>query len=130
MLFITDNKDGSQVINLTRGDDAVLECPMQNADGEEYVMGETEYLIFGVRLLPNEGSELLINIETLPGSNRIVISHEDTVLLEPGVYSAEIQLMTAEGNRITVYPTPKGKYRINENVNRKNFVLMPEVVLT
>jgi len=93
-------------------------------------MGEDEYLIFGVRLIPNESSELLVNIESAPGSDRIVISHEDTVLLDPGVYSAEIQLMTSDGKRITVYPKPSGKYRVNENVNRKNFVLMPEVVHT
>lgn len=130
MLFISETKDGSLVINLTRGDDAVIECPMQNIDGEEYTMGEDEYLIFGVRLIPNENSELLVNIESAPGSDRIVISHEDTVLLEPGVYSAEIQLMTSDGKRITVYPKPSGKYRVNENVNRKNFVLMPEVVHT
>lgn len=130
MLYISENKDGSQIINLTRGDDAVLECPLQNNDGEEYVMGQDEYLIFGVRQFPNEASELLIHIETTPGSNRIVITHDDTVTIEPGVYSAEIQLMTSDGKRITVYPKLSGKYRINENANRKNFVLMPEVVLT
>ena len=130
MLYISENKDGSQVINLTRGDDAVLEVPMENLVGEQYEIGEEEYLIFGVRRIPSESSELLVEIKTAPGSNRIVISHDDTVSMDPGAYSAEIQLMTAEGKRITIYPELKGRMRINENTNRKNFILMPEVVLT
>ena len=130
MLYISENKDGSQVINLTRGDDAVLEVPMENLVGEQYQIGEEEYLIFGVRRIPSESSELLVEIKTAPGSNRIVISHDDTVSMDPGAYSAEIQLMTAEGKRITIYPELKGRMRINENTNRKNFILMPEVVLT
>ena len=130
MLYISENKDGTQVINLTRGDDAVLEVPMENLVGEQYEIGEEEYLIFGVRRIPSESSELLVEIKTAPGSNRIVIKHEDTVSMDPGAYSAEIQLMTADGKRITIYPELKGRMRINENTNRKNFILMPEVVLT
>ena len=42
MLYISENKDGSQVINLTRGDDAVLEVPMENLVGEQYEIGEEE----------------------------------------------------------------------------------------
>lgn len=130
MLFISEDKDGNEVINLTRGDDACLEIPMENADGESYTMGETEYLTFGVRRVPRLDSELLIDIESAPGSNRIIFSHADTADLDVGEYSAEVQLMTAEGKRITVWPLPQGRQRIKENVNRKNFCLMPEVVYT
>jgi hypothetical protein len=130
MLYISEAKDGSEVINLTRGDDACLEIPMENSEKESYTMGETEYLIFGVRKIPSKDSELLINIESAPGSNRIVFNHVDTADLEIGEYSAEVQLMTAEGKRITVWPLPQGRQRIKENINRKNFVLMPEVVYT
>lgn len=129
MLYVSENKDGSQVINLTRGDDAVIDVPLKNLNGDQYPMGQEDYLTFGVREFPNEESELLISIESAPGSNRIVFNHEDTVLLEPGVYSAEIQLTTAEGKRITVFPMLSGKLRTNDRVNRKNFVIMPEVVL-
>lgn len=128
MLFITENRDGSEVINLTRGDDAVIEFPMENEYEEEYEVGETEYLVFSVRVVPREDSELLVNIESVPGSNRIVFSHEDTVGLEAGQYSAEVQLMTADGKRITVWPKPYGKFKIKDTANRKNFILMPEVV--
>lgn len=128
MLYITENRDGSRIINLTRGDDAVIEVPLYNDNKEEYVLGETEFLIFSVRVLPREDSDLLVNISSVPGSNRIVIGHNDTKDLDVGVYSAEVQLMTSDNKRITVWPKPVGKFKIKDTANRKNFILMPEVV--
>ena len=128
MLYITENRDGARTINLTRGDDAVIEVPLHNDDNEEYVLGETEFLIFSVRVLPREDSELLVNIVSVPGSNRIVIGHHDTKDLEVGAYSAEVQLMTSDEKRITVWPKPIGKFKMKDTANRKNFILMPEVV--
>ena len=128
MLYLEETRDGSIKINLTRGDDAVIEVPLQNIDEEEYILGEDEYLIFDVRAVPREDSELLIHITSVPGSSRIVFTHEDTVNLEPGQYSAEIQLMTSDGKRVTVWPKPTGKFKIKDTANRKNFILMPEVV--
>lgn len=128
MLFITENREGSEVINLTRGDDAVIEFPMENEYEEEYELGETEYLVFSVRVLPREDSELLVSIESVPGSNRIVFSHDDTAGLEVGQYSAEVQMITSDNKRITVWPRPYGKFKIKDTANRKNFILMPEVV--
>ena len=128
MLYITEERDGARTINLTRGDDAVIEVPLSNIDGEEYVLGETEFLIFSVRVLPREDSELLVNIVSVPGSNRIVIGHHDTKDLEVGAYSAEIQLMTSDSKRVTVWPKPVGKFKMKDTANRKNFILMPEVV--
>lgn len=128
MLYITEDRDGARTINLTRGDDAIIEVPLKNIDGEEYVLGETEFLIFSVRVLPREDSELLVNIVSVPGSNRIVIGHNDTKDLEVGAYSAEVQLMTSDGKRVTVWPKPIGKFKIKDTANRKNFILMPEVV--
>lgn len=130
MLYLEEARDGSIKINLTRGDDAVIEVPLQNIDEEEYILGEDEYLIFDVRAVPREDSELLIHITSIPGSSRIVFTHEDTVNLEPGQYSAEIQLMTSDGKRITIWPKPTGKFKIKDTANRKNFILMPEVVYT
>lgn len=130
MLYLEETRDGSIKINLTRGDDAVIEVPLQNIDEEEYVLGEDEYLIFDVRAVPREDSELLIHITSIPGSSRIVFTHEDTASLEPGQYSAEIQLMTSDGKRVTVWPKPIGKFKIKDTANRKNFILMPEVVYT
>lgn len=128
MLYLEEARDGSIKINLTRGDDAVIEVPLKNIDEEEYVLGEDEYLIFDVRAVPREDSELLVHIESIPGSNRIVFTHEDTADLEVGQYSAEIQMMTSDGKRVTVWPKPIGKYKTKDTANRKNFILMPEVV--
>ena len=128
MLFITEDKNGQQVINLSRGDDAALEVPLKDLNDEPFELGETESLIFDVRVLPREDSELLIHIVSVPGTTRIVFTHDDTKDLEVGPYSAEIQLMTAEKKRITIWPEPIGKQKIRDKINRKNFILMPEVV--
>ena len=117
----------NDVINLTRGDDASLVVPMKTSDGETYEMGQTDYLIFGLRELPDEGSELLLEITSEPGENTISISHDDTSALKPGFYSAEIQLMAGGEKRITVWPKLKGSMRTSK-LNRKNFCLMTEVV--
>ena len=128
MLFITEDKNGQQVINLSRGDDAAIEVPLKDLNDEPFELGETESLIFDVRVLPREDSELLIHIVSVPGTTRIVFTHDDTKDLEVGPYSAEIQLMTAEKKRITIWPEPIGKQKIRDKINRKNFILMPEVV--
>lgn len=128
MLFITEDKNGQQVVNLSRGDDAALEVPLKDLNDEPFELGETESLIFDVRVLPREDSELLVHIVSVPGTTRIVFTHDDTKDLEVGPYSAEIQLMTAEKKRITIWPEPIGKQKIRDKINRKNFILMPEVV--
>lgn len=127
MINIETGKDGSSVINLTVGDDASLSISLKQSDGTEYEMSEHEYLIFSVREKPNAESELLIEIESDMGSNEIVFKHEDTNELSPGYYSAEAQLMTEDGKRITVWPKLVGNNKTS-NSNRKNFCLMTEVV--
>ena len=117
----------NDVINLTRGDDAVLTVPLTTDEGEAYTLTEEEYLTFGVRELPDEGSELLMEIRSQPGSNDISIAHEDTEAMAPGFYSAEVQLTTRDGQRVTVWPKLTGSARTS-TANRKNFCLMTEVV--
>ena len=127
MIYIEKSNDGSSVINLTVGDDASLSIDLKADDGTEYEMSEEEYIIFSVREKPNASSELLVEIQSERGSNEIIFSHADTVDLSPGYYSAEAQLMTEDGKRITVWPMLKGNNKTN-NSNRKNFCLMTEVV--
>ena len=85
MIYVDNN-----VINLNRGDDAVLTVPLKNTDGTDFIIGAQEYLIFGVRELPREDSELLLEVQSEPGDNKIVFQHTDTVDMEVGFYSAEI----------------------------------------
>ena len=117
----------SDVIYLTKGDDAVLEVSsIATEGGEEYALQESDVLTLTVRALPSAQSPALIQIDALPGSNRIVFNHDDTAELDVGRYSADVQLTTAEGKRYTVWPaiTGSGRYVVK---NLNNFVIMPEV---
>ena len=117
----------SDVIYLTKGDDAVLEVSsITAADGSEYALQETDVLTLTVRSLPTFQSPVRFQIDALPGSKRIVIRHEDTAELDVGRYSADVQLTTAEGKRFTVWPeiVGSGRYVIK---NFNNFIIMPEV---
>ena len=117
----------SDVIYLTKGDDAVLEISsIATEGGAEYALQDTDVLTLTVRALPSAKSPALIQIDALPGSNRIVFGHDDTAELDVGRYSADVQLTTAEGKRYTVWPTTTGSGRyVVKNLN--NFVIMPEV---
>lgn len=117
----------SDVIYLTKGDDAVLEVSSITAeDGSAYELQTADVLTLTVRSLPSDQSPVLIQIDSLPGSNRIVIGHADTAELTVGRYSADVQLTTADGKRFTVWPTIAGSGRyVVKSFN--NFVIMPEV---
>ena len=117
----------NDVINLTRGDDATLTVPLTTGDDQTYEMGTDEYLIFGVKETPNEEAQIIFEINSSLGENVISITHEDTYQLPVGFYSAEIQLMTSDGKRITVWPKLTGNQRVSKS-NRKNFCLMTEVI--
>lgn len=117
----------SDVIYLTKGDDAVLEVSsIATEGGAEYELQPEDVLTLTVRALPSAQSPALLQVDALPGSRRIVFSHADTAELDVGRYSADVQLTTAEGKRYTVWPTITGSGRyVVKNLN--NFVIMPEV---
>ena len=123
MAFFIENN----VIYLTKGDDAVLEASsITAADDEEYEMQSEDVLTLTVRSVPSDKSPVLIQIDSLPGSNRIVIGHADTAELNAGRYSADVQLNTADGKRYTIWPVLSGNQRY-EMRSFNNFVIMPEV---
>ena len=117
----------SDVIYLTKGDDAALEVSSIAAeDGSQYSMQAGDVLTLTVRALPSADSPALIQIDSLPGVNRIVLRHADTAELDVGRYSADVQLTTADGKRFTVWTTIAGSGRyVVKSFN--NFVIMPEV---
>ena len=123
MAFYIEN----EAIYLTKGDDAALEVSSIAAeDGSQYSMQAGDVLTLTVRALPSADSPALIQIDSLPGVNRIVLRHADTAELDVGRYSADVQLTTADGKRYTVWPTITGSGRyVVKNLN--NFVIMPEV---
>lgn len=128
MIYISKDNNKNDVINLTRGDDATLTVALYNDDdGSEEQMGDQEYLIFGIREAPTEDAEIILEIQSDPGSNTITIAHNDTNDLAVGFYSAEVQLMRADGRRVTVWPKLTDQQRTSKS-NRRNFCLMTEVI--
>lgn len=124
MLKIIDGK-----IYMRRGDDEVLNVTV-TAGGEPITPGENETLTLTVREQPIRDSPVVFSTTSAPGSTRIVINHADTTKAEYGEYSADIQLITAEGRRKTIWPDidesnpPKPSDR-----NMKNFIILPEVTM-
>lgn len=124
-MVIIDNK-----LYMYRGDDEILQVDISDDSGETVSVQEGETVTLTVRELPSEESDVVFSTSSVPGSNRIIIRHEDTSNAEPGEYSADVQLLTADGKRKTVWPVidknapPKGS---KQNENRKNFILLSEV---
>lgn len=126
MLKIVDNK-----IYMVRGDDEELDVVTKNADGTDYEMQPEDILTLTVRSKPTEDSLPLIQISSAPGSTRIVIRHEDTAEMAYGSYSADVQLMTGDGRRKTVWPdldTGATSTRMRAS-NIGNFNLASEVTM-
>ena len=115
----------NDVINITKGDDGAVNVNV-SVGGEAYEMAANDILTLTVREKPEEASPALITIHSLPGSSRIVIDSSATANLEPGKYSADIQLTTETGLIHTVWPELEGsaRYRVK---NWGNFIIMPEV---
>lgn len=123
MLIIEDG-----AINITKGDDAALNVELsagENGD-QAYEMGEMDVLTLTVREQPSAEFPVLLQVNSLPGSNRILIRSEDTASIEPGRYSADVQLTDGSGNVYTVWPELEGSARYKVK-NLKNFIIMPEV---
>lgn len=124
MLKIIDD-----VIYIVRGDDEGFDVNL-SAGTEVISIGEVEVMTLTVRKEPDEESPIVFETTTAPGSNHVVIRHEDTADAEYGEYSADIQLTTANGERKTVWPVvdedniPKAR-----SANLKNFVILPEVTM-
>jgi len=123
MLKVVDDK-----IYLVRGDDAILALDLVDQEGNAYQMQEGDALYLTVREFPSETSPVIFSVVGVSGSNRIVIDHDDTEGKECGAYSADIQLVYADGRRDTIWPADieDGK-RLSETKNWKNFMLCTEV---
>lgn len=122
MFYIEDD-----AIYLTRGDDAILDVRI-SADGEAYTMEPEDTLTLTVRASPGVENPIILSASSTPGSTRILIPQAYTVDTTPGQYSADVQLVTANGNRYTVWPRLKGRTAYSGR-NYKNFVIMTEVTI-
>ena len=120
MLNIVDGK-----VYLTKGDNEVLPVNLSMHD-QEYVMGENDLLILSVRELPNKNSPLLFRAESNPGSSEIIIPAAATAEIKPGIYSADIEFVSGDGEPITLWPD-NVDVKPDENKSFKNFIITPEV---
>lgn len=114
---------------LIRGDDEALEVDLTVGDGEPYEMQPGDILTLTVRESPSRDDAILLQIDSAPGVNRIVIRHEDTAELEYGRYSADVQLHTADGLRKTVWPPLEPVASRTRPMNLRNFNLVSEVTM-
>lgn len=122
MLYIEEN-----IIYLTRGDDGAIDMQaITDAQGNAYEIQEGDVLTLTVRTESGAESPVIFQTASVPGSGRMLIRGADTVNAEPGRYSADIQLTTADGLRFTIWPQLEGSQRYKSG-NFKNFVIMPEV---
>ena len=113
---------------LTRGDYAELEVVIKDDEGNVYEMQEGDYLTFSMREFPEEESELLVQIHSI--TNIIVFNPSDTKNVEPGLYSADVELTTADGKKRTVWRhIPEEVKKRGQVRNWENFILMPEVTI-
>ena len=123
MLIIEKN-----TIYLTRGDDAALDCLLTSEDGSSYEMQPGDQVVLTVRAKPDAASPILIQAASDAGCGRVLIHSEDTRGLNPGRYSADMQLNTGDGRHYTFWPTLEGVNRYT-GCNLQNFVIMPEVTI-
>ena len=120
MLFVEEN-----VIYLTKGDDGTMPVKV-TLNGEPYEMGATDVLTITVREMPDKGFPALLSTSSLPGSNNLVFVPGDSEDIDPGKYSADIELIDGSGKKHTIWPKLEGKLR-SSGKNYENFVIMPEV---
>lgn len=111
------------VIAVTRGDCGIIAVDISAGD-EPYQMAAEDTLELTVRRLPRPDSPVLLHAVSAPGVAQIALHAEDTQI-EPGQYSADVQLNHGEC-RYTVFP-PIDISTGYKTKNRKNFIVCAEV---
>ena len=119
----------NDAIYMVRGDDEVIEVSTVDSNGDEYVLGPNDVLTLTIRSAPKRESEIIFSVSSAPGSNRIIIRHENTAQMEYGAYSADIQLTTADGYRKTVWPPLTDSTSRLRSGNMRNFNIASEVTM-
>lgn len=121
------------VITMFQGDCVALEVSMPVYDaageptGENYEMQEGDVLTLTVRRAP--GREFPVLMQVVSVTARLLITPGDTRDMEPGEYSADIELRRADGSVDTIFPllenlSPRAR---KKTVNWKNFIITGEV---
>ena len=130
---IVNGRETVTAIWLVRGDDERIDVPLYVARNDElvpYEMQPGDTVTLTVRNEPDADSPILLQITSAPGQTVIPIRHADTKNLPLGHYSADIQLLTADGLRKTVWPDfeagSSNRWKVR---NTRNFYLVSEVTM-
>lgn len=130
---IVNGRETVTAIWLVRGDDERIDVPLYVAKNDElipYEMQPGDTVTLTVRKEPDADSPILLQITGAPGQTVIPIRHADTKNLPLGRYSADIQLLTADGLRKTVWPDfeagSSNRWKVR---NTRNFYLVSEVTM-
>lgn len=130
---IVNGRETVTAIWLVRGDDERIDVPLYVAKNDElipYEMQPGDTVTLTVRKEPDADSPILLQITGAPGQTVIPIRHADTKNLPLGRYSADIQVLTADGLRKTVWPDfeagSSNRWKVR---NTRNFYLVSEVTM-
>lgn len=100
-------------IELTRGDTAVFELTLTDADGVEYTLHPGDIIVFSLKA-STASNRYLFQKEFI--ENTMKIDPSDTSLLSCGTYTYDIQLTNREGDVFTV--VEPSRFTIKEEVTR------------
>ena len=87
-------------IHLTRGDTARLEVPLDNEQGEIYVMAEGDTLTLRMKKKLSDAEPCLT--KESKGENLFHFEPDDTKHLPFGLYVYNVRIITAKGEEYTV----------------------------
>lgn len=136
MKFVYESdENGNEFVKemwMVRGDDEVIAVsPGIMLDGvlneNGYSVQDGDVITLTVRETPDDEAAVLMRISSAPGVMRIPIRHEDTEGIPYGQYSADIELVTADGYHKTIWPILKPERTRAGATNLKNFNICSEV---
>lgn len=136
MKFVYEtDENGNEFVKemwMVRGDDEIIAVtPSTMIDGVvtegDYVVQDSDIITLTIRETTDDDAIELARISGVPGVMRIPIRHEDTADIPYGQYSADIELITADGLHKTIWPVLKTERTRAGAGNLKNFVICSEV---
>ena len=136
MKFVYEtDENGNEFVKemwMVRVDDEIIAVtPSTMVDGVviegDYVVQDSDIITLTIRETTDDDAIELARISGAPGVMRIPIRHEDTADIPYGQYSADIELITADGLHKTIWPVLKTERTRAGAGNLKNFVICSEV---
>jgi hypothetical protein len=96
MFKVQDNS-----ISVVRGDSCILELAITDQEGNEYIVSDTDVIVFTVKKNPR-ATEVVFQKKVI--DKKITIDPEDTARLPYGKYAYDVQLTTVAGYVDTIIP--------------------------